>query len=190
MLIAENSLKLVEETKASLQQAFKMKDLGELKYFFGIEFARSKQGITMHQRKYAMELIPEVGLTAAKPALIPIDISMKLTSKQYNDHLGKNTKIEENALTDQTTYQRLIGKLLYLTVTRPDIAFGFHTLSQFLQRPKKSHMEAALRIVRYVKNQPGQGIFLSSNYSNNITTYCDANWAACTHKEICYWFLN
>lgn len=78
MLITGDSLKLIEETKQSLQKAFKMKDLGELKYFLSIEFARSKYGIIMHQRKYALELISEAGLSTAKPAVTPIDTNMKL----------------------------------------------------------------------------------------------------------------
>ncbi|XP_019256176.1 PREDICTED: uncharacterized protein LOC109234580 [Nicotiana attenuata] len=173
-----DSLKLIEETKQLLQKAFKMKDLGELKYFLGIEFARSKHGIFTHQRKYAIELIFEAGLLAAKPAVTPIDTNMKLTSNLYDEHVGKGVK-SEDPLTNQQAYQRLIGKLLYLNVTRPDISFGVQTLSQFLQQPKKSHMDAALRVVRYIKNQPGQGILLSSKSSNTITAYCDADWASC-----------
>ncbi|XP_060171025.1 uncharacterized mitochondrial protein AtMg00810-like [Lycium barbarum] len=89
-------------------------------------------------------------------------------------------------LSDQSTYQRLIGKLIYLTMTRPDISFSVQNLSQFLQRPKESHMEATIRIVRYLKNQPGQGILLSSKENSTITDYCDADWAACplTRKSV------
>uniref|UniRef100_A0A3Q7GKM3 Reverse transcriptase Ty1/copia-type domain-containing protein n=1 Tax=Solanum lycopersicum TaxID=4081 RepID=A0A3Q7GKM3_SOLLC len=82
MMITDSSLELIEKTKLKLQQAFKMKDLGELKYFLGIEFTRSAEGILMHHRKYALELIAEVGMSAAKPAGTPIDVNVKLTSKQ------------------------------------------------------------------------------------------------------------
>jgi len=162
MLITGDSLKLIEETKVTLQQAFKMKDLGELRFFLGIEFARSSKGILMYQRKYTLELLSELGLGAAKPAGTPIDYNLKLTSQQFDDHV-KTMKPSDDPPTDQMVYQRLIGKLLYLTLTRPDIAFSVQTLSQFLQDPKKSHMEAALRVVRYLKNQPGLGILLSSS---------------------------
>jgi len=97
-----------------------MKDLGELKYFLGIEFVRSVEGILMHQRKYILELISEVGMTAARPAGTPIDINVKLTSKLYDDHLSKQPEELEDPLVDQTMYQKLIGKLLYLNMTRPD----------------------------------------------------------------------
>nr|XP_016437497.1 PREDICTED: uncharacterized mitochondrial protein AtMg00810-like [Nicotiana tabacum] len=65
-------------------------------------------------------------------------------------------------------------------MTRPDISFSVQTLSQFLQQSKRSHMGAALRVVRYIKNQPGQGFLLSNN---NILAYCDADWAACPYTR-------
>ncbi|XP_070037100.1 uncharacterized mitochondrial protein AtMg00810-like [Nicotiana tomentosiformis] len=164
-----------------------MKDLGELKYFLEIEFARSQEGIVIHQRKYALELISEAGLAAAKPTVTPIDNNVKLTSKQYDEHTGQTeNSASSDPLVDQISFQRLIGKLLYLTITRPGISFGVQTLSQFLQQPKKSHMEAALRIVKYIKSQPGQGVLMSSSQINTITAFCDADWAACplTRKSV------
>uniref|UniRef100_A0A3Q7JDI9 Reverse transcriptase Ty1/copia-type domain-containing protein n=1 Tax=Solanum lycopersicum TaxID=4081 RepID=A0A3Q7JDI9_SOLLC len=186
LLVTGDSLRIVKETKEKLKQVFKMKDLGELRYFLGIEFARSDQGILMHQRKYTLELISKTGLSSSKPAATPMDTNVKLTTKQLDEYirLRNPEKVNSNdQLADQGAYQRLIGKLLYLTVTRPDIAFGVNTLSQFLQQPKKSHMEAALRIVRYVKNQPGLGVLLSSNKNTTLTAYCDSDWASCPHTR-------
>ncbi|XP_015169785.1 uncharacterized mitochondrial protein AtMg00810-like [Solanum tuberosum] len=190
MLITGDSLKLIEETKVTLQQAFKMKNLGELRFFLGIEFARSNKGILMYQRKYTLELLSELGLEATKSAGTPIDYNLKLTSKQFGDHV-KTMKPGDNPPTDQRAYQRLIGKLLYLTMTRPDITFSVQTLSQFLQDPKKSHMEAALRVVRYVKNQPVLGILLSSSLEEKISAYCDADLAACpqTRRSVTGYFV-
>ncbi|XP_059310902.1 uncharacterized mitochondrial protein AtMg00810-like [Lycium ferocissimum] len=182
MLVTGDSLKMIEESKSELQQIFKMKDLGELKYFLGIEFARSKEGILMHQRKYSLELISELGLSAARPICTPIDINVKLTTKEYNDYLKNNNakqlkgnNAKEPLLSDVGSYQRLIGKLLHLTVTRLDIAFSVQTLSQYLQQPKKSHMEPATRIVRYIKNQPGQGVLISNKPIQEVTAFCDAD---------------
>lgn len=112
-----------------------MKDLGELRFFFGIAFPRFEKEILMYQRKYTLELY-ELGLRVAKPADTPIDYNLKLTSKQFDDHV-KNMKLGHDPLADHMGYQRLFGKLLYLTMTRPDITFGMQTLSQFLQDLKK-----------------------------------------------------
>ncbi|XP_049352259.1 uncharacterized mitochondrial protein AtMg00810-like [Solanum verrucosum] len=159
-----------------------MKDLGELRYFLAIEFARSKEGILMHQRKSALELISETGLGAAKPAMPPMDINVKFTNKEYDDHVFNDTNQAE-PIVDQGSYQRLIRKLLYVTVTRPYISFCFQNLSQYLQAPKKSHMEEALRIVKYLKKQQDQGVLLSSNKNNVIAAYCDADWVACPNSR-------
>ncbi|XP_019225569.1 PREDICTED: uncharacterized protein LOC109207139 [Nicotiana attenuata] len=137
--------------------------------------------------RYASEkiLIAQVGLTAAKPSTTPIDTNVKLTTKEYDEHTSKNDISVEDSTADQT--------VLYLTITIPDIiTYGVQALSQFLQQPKKSHMEDALRIVKYVKNNPGQGILLSSQYINTVTTYCDADWAACpiTRRSVTGSFLS
>ncbi|XP_019226087.1 PREDICTED: uncharacterized protein LOC109207599 [Nicotiana attenuata] len=134
-----------------------MKDLGELKYFLRIEFAKSADGILMHRRKYALEIIYELGLGAAKLVGTPLEVNAKFTTREYDDHLGTSSNAVDELLQNLGIYRRLIGKLLYLTVTRLDLAFSVQMLSQFLQQPKRSHMEAAIRIVKYFKNHPGQG---------------------------------
>lgn len=185
MLITRDNLKIVEETKEKLKQALKMKDLAELRYFLGIEFARSEHGILMHQRKYTLEPISEAGLSGAKPSATPIDTNVKLTTKQYDDYIrGEDSTSElSDLLADKTRYQRLIGKLLYLTMTRPDITFGVQNLSEFFQNLKRSHMEAALRIIRYVKNQLGQCILLPSKTNSTVIAYCDSDWASCPYTR-------
>lgn len=80
--------------------------------------------------KYSLELIAEVGLSGAKPVVALIDTNIKLTTKQYDNHISfTKGKQMHDALVDQSTYYRLIGKLLYLTITRPDIAFGVQILN-------------------------------------------------------------
>jgi len=84
---------------------------------------------------------------------------------------------------DVSQYQRMIGKFLYLTITRPDIAYTVQTLSQFLQRPKVQHWQAALRVLRYIKNQPSLEILMSSQKDMCLTSFCDADWAACPNTR-------
>ena len=180
MLIAGNDLVLIEHTKQELHARFKIKDLGILRYFLGIEFSRSEKGILMNQRKYALELIEEMGLTAAKPSWTPLDINLKLTNTLLDEAMDV---ADDQVLADKGPYQRLIGRLLYLTLTRPDIGFAVQTLSQFLQCPKKSHMEAALKVVRYIKREPAMGVLMSSKKDRELIAFCDADWAACPNTR-------
>nr|XP_016472473.1 PREDICTED: uncharacterized mitochondrial protein AtMg00810-like [Nicotiana tabacum] len=83
-----------------------MKDLGELKFFLGIEFARSKEGIIMNQRKYVMKLISESGLGGAKPARTPLEMNQKLTSVEYDS--WDKTNDEDEVLKDPSSFQRVV----------------------------------------------------------------------------------
>ncbi|XP_070038341.1 uncharacterized mitochondrial protein AtMg00810-like [Nicotiana tomentosiformis] len=80
LLVTENDLEEIQNTKVALHQKFKLKDLGELRYFLGIEFARSIEGILMSQRKYALEMISGVGLAGLNPKDTPMEQNIELTS--------------------------------------------------------------------------------------------------------------
>nr|XP_016494691.1 PREDICTED: uncharacterized mitochondrial protein AtMg00810-like [Nicotiana tabacum] len=121
LLITGSNAELIEEVKQTLQNFFKVKDLGELRYFLGIEVLRSKEGIPLTQRQYSLQLISEVRLAAAKSISTPIDLNQKLTTVDYDKHVGVNGDEE---LEEIGSYQRLIGKLLYLTITRPNLSFA------------------------------------------------------------------
>ncbi|XP_070020087.1 uncharacterized mitochondrial protein AtMg00810-like [Nicotiana sylvestris] len=181
LLITCNNIMLLNQTKTDLQKNFKMKDLGELKFFLGIEVARSKEGIVISQRKYALELISESGLGVAKPAGTPLKVNQKLKSQEYDKAITGIGSSEESdvALKDPGSYQRLVERLLYLTMTRPDIAFVVQVLSQYMHNPKVSHMEAALRVVRYIKGAPGLGLFMPAQNANELSAYCDSDWGSC-----------
>lgn len=125
-----------------LHSKFTIKDLGLLIYFLGIEVMRSKHGALINQSKYTLEVIYDVGLSESKPAPIPFEANIKLTSVAYDDHLGNVT--DDPLLEDISAYQRLVGNLIYLTITTPDICFVVQLLSQFMQQPKKSHWDTTL----------------------------------------------
>lgn len=184
LLITGNDSMLIDELKTMLHKNFRMKDLGTLKYFLGIEVSRSSAGIMLSQRKYALELVEDVGLIGTKPVATPLEQNLKLTTIEFDEalQLEKNDEV----LADASVYQRLIGRLLYLTHTRPDISYSVQHLSQFMKNPKKSHYDAALRVVKYVKKNIGQGILLATGSSTRIVAYCDSDWASCpmTRKSL------
>ena len=117
MVITSNDHACVVSFKSVLDQKFGIKDLGSLKYFLGLEIARNKSGINLSQRKYALEVLEETGMTRCKPIQTPMEQELKL-SKDSGD-----------LLTDLGQYRRLIGKLMYLTLSKPDITYAVHRLS-------------------------------------------------------------
>lgn len=125
-----------------------MKDLGVLRYFLGIEVARDPTGMYLCQRKYALDINSETGLLGVKLVSFPIEQNHKLALA------------DGPLLPDATSYRRLVGKLIYLGTTRPELSYPIHILSQFMGNSRSEHWEAALRVVRYLKNSPGQGILL------------------------------
>ncbi|XP_019254915.1 PREDICTED: uncharacterized protein LOC109233481 [Nicotiana attenuata] len=118
----------------------------------------------------------------------PMEPNVRLTTAEFDTHAGTS---DDTLFTDPGPYQRLLGKLLYLTVTRPDISFVVQSLSQFMHNPKVSHMEAALKVVKYIKNSPGLGIFMAAKCSESLSAFCDADWAACpnTRKSVTGYFV-
>lgn len=167
VILAGTSMNEIDRIKFMLDSQFKIKDLGKLKYFLGIEVAHSKTGISICQRKYCLDLLKDTGLLGSKPLPTPLDPSIKLhqdTSKPFTDILS---------------YRRLVGKLIYLTTTRPDIAFVTQQLSQFLTAPTTTHYESACRVVRYLKGSPGHGLMFRRDANLQLLGFTDADWAGC-----------
>lgn len=82
-------------------------------------------------------------------------------------------------LTDAGQFQRLVGKLIYLTITRPDISYAVSLVSRFMHAPTVNHMKAVHRILQYLKGSPGKGLWMKQNGHTLISAYTDANWAGC-----------
>ncbi|GAU36120.1 hypothetical protein TSUD_374830 [Trifolium subterraneum] len=167
IILSGTSLDEIDRIKTILDTNFKIKDLGVVKYFLGLEVAHSKEGISISQRKYCLDLLKDSGLLGSKPASTPLDPSIKL----HNDN-GKPFE-------DVSLYRRLIGKLLYLTNTRPDIAYATQQLSQFLHNPTVTHFKAACRVIRYLKHNPGRGLMFYRHSDIHIIGYSNADWAGC-----------
>ncbi|KAL1200788.1 Retrovirus-related Pol polyprotein from transposon RE1 [Cardamine amara subsp. amara] len=179
LIISGSSPRLIANFKEYLSACFKMKDLGLSKYFLGIELARSPTGIYLSQKKYAMDIISEMGLSDAKPASFPLEQHHRLALAEGNDYV------------DVAGYRRLVGRLIYLAVTRPDLSYSVHVLPQFMQKPKQEHWNAALRVVRYLNKNPGQGILLRAHTELNLVAWCDSDFGSCpiTRRSLTGWFI-
>ncbi|RVW98183.1 Retrovirus-related Pol polyprotein from transposon RE1 [Vitis vinifera] len=142
----------IQKLKQHLFTHFQTKDLGKLKYFLGIEIAQSSSGVVLSQRKYALDILEETGMLDCKPVDTPMDLNVKLILGQ-GEPLG-----------DPGRYRRLVGKLNYLTITRPDISFPVSVVSQFLQSPCDSYWDAiGLAHPQIDFSLPGMGVFIRGN---------------------------
>jgi hypothetical protein len=119
----------------------------------------------MSQRKYVLDLLTETGMLACKPASTPMDINHKLGV------------FPNQVPTDTGRYQQLVGRLIYLSHTRPDIAYAVSVVSQFMHAPSEEHLHAVNRILRYLKGTPGKGLLFSKHRVSSIEGYTDADWA-------------
>ncbi|CAL2240436.1 unnamed protein product [Prunus armeniaca] len=164
LIITGDNAEEISKLKQSLQQRFAIKDLGVLKYFLGIEMATSHKGLFLNQRKYVLDLLKEANMNNAKPAITPLDSKLKLS-------------LEGTPLTNISYYQRLVGKLIYLTITRPDITYSVSIASQLMQSPTVKHLNLVKRILRYLKGSVGRDIIMKKNENTQIIGYCDADWA-------------
>ncbi|XP_016196099.1 uncharacterized protein LOC107637174 [Arachis ipaensis] len=126
----------------------------------------------MYQHKYTLDLLDEFGLMNAKPASTPID---------YTSHLSKSSR---TSLDDVAPYRRLIGRLIYLTNTRPDICFAVGKLSQFLDCATTKHFQAALHVLRYLKGAPAKRVLFSTSNNLTLTAFSDSDWGACPDTRL------
>ena len=116
-------------------------------------------------------------LLAAKPCSTPMIKNMK---NMFN---------EGSPLKDITSYQRLVGRLIYLTNTRPDITYVVQFLSQFMHAPILEHHIATHRVLRYIKGAPRQGLFFPSHSNLQLKSFCDSNWETCLQtRRSTTWF--
>lgn len=147
--------------KSSLNDKFKIKDLGLLKYFLSLQVARPAKGTYITQRHYALEILNDFSLLGSKATHFPMDPDLKLT------------KIGIDLLSDPTAYRRLVGRLLYLVIIRPDLSYFVKVLSQYMDKPTHSHMTSAQRVLRYLKSRLGKGIFMSACSSCQLKAFSD-----------------
>jgi hypothetical protein len=142
-----------------------MKDLGTLSYFLGLEVTSFSDGYYLSQAKYASDLLSKAGLTDSKTVSTPLELNVKLNTT------------DGEPLSDVTLYRQLVGSLIYLIVTRPDLAYVVYLVSQFMSAPRSTHYAAVLRILRYIKGTLFHGLHFSAQSSLELRAYADADWA-------------
>ncbi|XP_022881035.1 uncharacterized protein LOC111398353 [Olea europaea var. sylvestris] len=156
---------LAYEFAECLKQEFEMSMVGELHYFLGLQVKQTEDGLFILQSKYAKDLVKRFGLDSKKHTRTHMSTRLKL---------GRNPSGKS---VDPSLYRSMIGSLLYLTATRPDIAFSVGVCAQFQANPKESHLSSVRRIIRYVSGAVDLGIFYSRDSNLDLAGYFDADWA-------------
>ena len=142
-----------------------MKDLGPLTYFLRIEVSRSNKWIFLSQRKYALDLLQEIGMSACQPIDTPIKEGLKLCVESNKVPVNKGR------------YQRLVGRLMYLSHTRLDLAYALNIVSHFMHNLIEQLMNAIMLILRYLKHALGKGVsFTKTSDYQSIEAYTDVDW--------------
>jgi hypothetical protein len=160
IIITDNDITSIRALQHFLSQNFEMKDLTTLNYFLGLDVTLGADGYYLSQAKYASNLLFRANLT---------------NSKIVSSHLETNVKliaIDGKPLLDVTLYMQLVGNLIYLTVTRPNISYVVHLIKQFMSAPHSTHYVVVLCILHYVK-----GLHFSSHSSLELHAYSDADCA-------------
>lgn len=164
LIFAGNDELLCAEFKSSMQREFEMTDMGRMKFFLGVEVGQSDEGIHICQKKYAKEVLERFNMWSCNSVKNPI-VPGTVVSKE-----GKNG-------TDATLYKQLVGCLMYLTVTRPDLMFVVCLISRFMSDPKEEHMMIAKRVLRYIKGTLDFGMFYGRSSKLNLVEYTDSDYA-------------
>ncbi|XP_026384133.1 uncharacterized protein LOC113279673 [Papaver somniferum] len=143
---------------------FAIKDLGALHFFLGLQVTRNVKGLFLSQTKYAIDILQKCNIVGIKPCTSPCPANFKLSAS------------DGDLLANPTEYRSLVGSLHYLTWTRPDISFAFNHICQFMHAPTTAHLQAAKRVLRYIKGTLGHGIIFSQGF-NALQGYTDVEWA-------------
>ncbi|GJT66195.1 retrovirus-related pol polyprotein from transposon TNT 1-94 [Tanacetum coccineum] len=167
ILINGSDKATIQSIKQQLDHTFSIKDLGSFHYYLGIEILQNSKELIMSQRKYALDLLQCANMLNHKPFTIPLDPIKTLNS------------IDGIPLDDPSLYRKLVGKLIYLTITRPDLSFTAQAISQFSHQPRTTHMVALYKVLRYIKLCPSQGLHFPKGSPLHLSAYCDSDWAAC-----------
>lgn len=165
ILVTGSNENLVAEFKTEMLKVFEMTDLGLMSYFLGMEVKQDHNGILISQKKYAKEILKKFHMEGCKSTDTPMNQKEKFSKDDGAEKV------------DEGQYRSLVGCLMYLTATRPDIMFAVSLLSRFLHCASEIHFQAAKRIVRYIKGTTNFGIKYSNCQNFKFLGYSDSDWA-------------
>jgi len=168
IIFGSTNVSLCEEFSKCMHSEFEMSMMGELNYFLGLQIKQTKEGIFINQAKYVKDLLKKFDFEGMKPLSTPMSSSIKID------------KDENGKAVDITKYRGMIGSLLYLTASRPDIMYSVCLCARYQSNPKESHLNAVKRIFRYLSGTKNLGLWYPKGTHIDLFSYTDADWAGCT----------
>ncbi|KAI5333503.1 hypothetical protein L3X38_023634 [Prunus dulcis] len=156
---------MLERFKNDMMKHYEMTDLGLLYHFLGMRVVQNDKFIFLHQKKYAMKVIERFGLKGCKSVATPLVANERLCKEDGSE------------MADESEYRQIVGSLLYLTATRPDIMFASSLLARFMHNPTRKHMGTAKRVLRYVQGTLEYGVEYKKGMAATLIGYCDSDWA-------------
>ncbi|GJU38769.1 putative ribonuclease H-like domain-containing protein [Tanacetum coccineum] len=154
-----------------MKDKFQMSSMGELTFFLGLQVQQKEDGIFISQDKYVAEILKKFNYTDVKSASTPVDLEKPLVKDGDADDV------------DVHLYRSMIGSLMYLTASRPDIMFAVCACARFQVTPKTSHLLAVKRIFRYLKGKPTLGLWYSRDSPFELVAYTDSDYAGATQDR-------
>jgi hypothetical protein len=167
IIFCGSSHTLVSRFQEMMESEFQISMMGELTFFLGIQVKQMKQSTFVHQAKYTKDLMKKFSMMRLKPVSTPMSFAISL---------GPD---EDGETVDQREYKSMIGSLLYLTVTRPNIQFTVGLCARFQASPRSSHRTAVQRVFRYLKHTPEFEIWYSASSSSDLVGFSDADFVCC-----------
>jgi hypothetical protein len=175
LIIAGSSESVLDEVKQSLCNRFKMKDLGELAWFLGIEFKCEQNCIEMSQKRYVEKILSRFKMTDCKPKAVPCELGAN-KSCETDD---ASVEFENVGL-----YREMVGSLIYImTCTRPDLCYTVTLLSQHMSKPRKSHFNMAKQTFRYLKGTLNKSLKFVNSDKLELIGYSDSDWAMSSDRR-------
>ncbi|GKE96669.1 putative ribonuclease H-like domain-containing protein, partial [Tanacetum coccineum] len=154
-----------DEFEALMKGRFQISSMGELIFFLGLQVKQKTDGIFISQDKYVVDMLKKFDLTSVKTAITQMETKMALTRDEEADEV------------DVHLYRSMIGSLMYLTASRPDIMFAVCACSRFQVTPKTSHLNAVKRIFKYLKGKPNLGLWYPKESSFDLEAFSDSDYA-------------
>lgn len=165
LIFAGDDENMVVEFKQSMMNEFDMTDLGKMRFFLGIEVLQLSEGIFIHQRKYVLEVLKKFGMEHCNSVQNPSCPGFKIS------------RDDNGVEVDGSYYRQLVGSMMYLTATRPDIMYAVSLISRYLSKPTELHLLAAKRILRYLQGTSGFGLLYKKEGNKELIGFTDSDYA-------------